>query len=66
MNKDSMDQLKIDLHVHTRYSLDSKTDIKELIKTLKKKDIAGFAVTDHNEIKGALEAYNLGKEYGIT
>jgi predicted metal-dependent phosphoesterase TrpH len=47
--------LKIDLHVHTRYSGDSFISFDELIRYTKKRGLDGVAVTDHNTIEGALK-----------
>lgn len=47
-----------DMHFHSRYS-DTFTKIKNVVKKAKKKGI-GFAITDHNEVKGAVEACKLG------
>ena len=44
----------MDMHHHTRYS-DSYTRIKALLRRAKAKGI-GVAVTDHNAIKGSIEA----------
>ena len=46
--------LKIDLHVHSSYSMDGKISIKEIIKYAKKQKLNGLAITDHNTIKGGL------------
>jgi predicted metal-dependent phosphoesterase TrpH len=46
--------LKADLHVHTCFSPDSLTSIDRLLDTCVKKGMGCIAVTDHNEIKGAL------------
>jgi len=46
--------LKIDLHVHTHYSKDATTTLKELIQYAKKKGLDGVAVTDHDTTRGAL------------
>ena len=48
--------MKIDMHVHTKYSLDGKGEPFEFVKMARKIGLNGIAVTDHNEIKGALEA----------
>ncbi|MFH1591642.1 MAG: PHP-associated domain-containing protein [archaeon] len=48
------DQLTMDLHVHTRFS-DSFTPIPRLMKYAADRGI-GVAVTDHNEIRGAVQA----------
>ncbi len=47
--------LKIDLHVHTCYSGDSLTTLKELITWLKKRGLDGAAITDHDTIAGAMK-----------
>ena len=47
--------MKIDLHVHTNYSYDSSLTLEQIIEKVKSKKLDIVAVTDHNEIKGALE-----------
>lgn len=51
--------MKYDLHVHSKYSSDGTLDPEKIVKTAIKKGLRGIAVTDHNTIKGGLEA----KEY---
>jgi len=46
--------LKIDLHVHTCYSEDATTTLKEVVYYAKKKGLDGVAVTDHETLSGAL------------
>ena len=46
--------LKIDLHVHTCYSRDSVTTLKEVVTYSKRQGLDGVAITDHNTLKGAL------------
>lgn len=46
-------QLKIDLHVHSRYSLDSLISPNELILYAKRAGLNGVAVTDHDRLDGA-------------
>ena len=48
--------LKLDLHIHSKYSGDGKGDPKEIIKVLQKRGLQGMAITDHNTIKGSLKA----------
>ena len=48
-------QVKADLHVHTTYSNDSVITPKELILYSKKRGLNAVAVTDHNQIEGALK-----------
>jgi predicted metal-dependent phosphoesterase TrpH len=45
--------LKIDLHLHTDYSLDAKTTLEEAIYYAKKRQLDGIAVTDHDTVEGA-------------
>ena len=55
--------LPVDMHLHTNYS-DSKTKVENLIKKAKKKQL-GVAITDHNEIKGSLQAIKSGDIFTI-
>ena len=48
--------MKIDMHVHTKYSLDGTGEPFEFVNNARKIGLSGIAITDHNEIKGALEA----------
>jgi predicted metal-dependent phosphoesterase TrpH len=45
--------LKIDLHVHTIYSVDGKTTLDEVIQYAQKKGLDGVAITDHDTVQGA-------------
>jgi len=47
--------LKIDLHMHTCYSEDATTTLKEVLYYAKKNGLDGVAVTDHETLKGALK-----------
>lgn len=57
--------LKGDLHIHSKYSYDSLSSPKTIVKTAKKRGLDVVAITDHNTIKGAKETYSWGKEYGV-
>lgn len=50
-----------ELHCHTTYS-DGNISPKEVLMTAKRKNISIIAITDHDEIKGALEAEKLREE----
>jgi len=57
---------KADLHIHTIYSWDGNCAVEAVLKQAA--HIAGLdviAITDHDEIQGALEAMNLAPRYGI-
>ena len=54
-----------DFHVHSIYSKDCLTPIKQIIKKAKKQKLDGIAITDHNTIKGALKAKEIAKNLEI-
>jgi glycosyltransferase involved in cell wall biosynthesis len=49
-------QIDVDLHMHTDHSHDCATPVEVLLATAKARGLGAIAVTDHNEISGALEA----------
>ena len=51
----------VDMHFHTRYSVDSIASLRLLYKKAKKLGI-GVAISDHNGIEGAREMWNHRKE----
>jgi predicted metal-dependent phosphoesterase TrpH/glycosyltransferase involved in cell wall biosynthesis len=50
------DHIHVDLHMHTNHSHDCATTVDKLLETAKERGLGAIAVTDHNEISGALEA----------
>ena len=52
---------KFDLHIHSYYS-DGVNSPQEIIGYAKKIGLSGIAITDHNEIKGTLEALKFQEE----
>lgn len=50
---------KVELHVHTEYSYDSNSKLRDIIAKCKNENIDVLGVTDHNEIKGALILANI-------
>ncbi len=44
----------------------SQSTIEGILKTARKKGLRGIAITDHNTIKGSLNAAKTGKKYGIV
>jgi hypothetical protein len=46
----------VDLHMHTDHSHDCETPVEVLLAAAKEAGLGAIAVTDHNEISGALEA----------
>lgn len=53
--------LRLDLHIHSKYSFDSLMSIKTIIKVAKKKNLNGLAITDHNTIMGGQRACQQNK-----
>jgi len=53
--------MKCDFHIHTHYSYDSNSSPKEIIDKAIKEGIDCLAITDHGEVKGALEAIEYAK-----
>ncbi|MFN2617271.1 MAG: glycosyltransferase [Thermoleophilaceae bacterium] len=50
------DFIHVDLHMHTDHSPDCATPVDTLLETAKEVGLGAIAVTDHNEVSGALEA----------
>lgn len=47
--------MRVDLHVHSKYSPDGILSPKDIVKIAKKRGFNGIAVTDHNTIKGGVK-----------
>lgn len=47
--------LRADLHNHTRHSPDSSISLDDIVRACRLRGVTCLAVTDHNEISGALE-----------
>ena len=54
-----------DLHVHSIYSRDATTTVRAILKQASSVGLDIIAVTDHDEIRGSLEAQQLAPQYGI-
>ncbi len=52
-------EILADLHMHTNHSHDCATEVGELIDHCIAQGLGAIAITDHNEISGALEAVEL-------
>jgi predicted metal-dependent phosphoesterase TrpH/glycosyltransferase involved in cell wall biosynthesis len=53
-----------DLHMHTDHSPDCATPVEVLLETAKERGLGAIAITDHNEISGALEAREVAERIG--
>jgi len=46
--------VKVDLHVHTHYSIDAGLSPREVVRVALKRGLGGVAVTDHGTVRGGL------------
>ena len=53
---------KMDSHVHSEYSPDSKSKLKDIFKVAKSRNIDIIAISDHNTVDGSKEARRLTKK----
>ena len=51
--------------MHTDHSHDCATPVEVLLATARERGLGAIAVTDHNEISGALDAQAKAAEYGV-
>jgi predicted metal-dependent phosphoesterase TrpH/glycosyltransferase involved in cell wall biosynthesis len=57
--------IDVDLHMHTDHSSDCATPVDVLLATARQQGLGAIAVTDHNEISGALDARAKAEEHGV-
>jgi hypothetical protein len=57
--------IDVDLHMHTDHSPDCATPVEVLLATASAQGLGAIAVTDHNEISGALEARAQAEDAGV-
>jgi len=53
-----------DLHMHTDHSGDCATPVEVLLETAKDRGMGAIAITDHNEVSGALAAREIAERDG--
>ena len=52
-------EIHVDLHMHTDHSSDCATPVELLLETARERGLGAIAITDHNEVSGALAAREL-------
>jgi PHP domain/Glycosyltransferase Family 4 len=57
--------IDVDLHMHTDHSHDCATPVEVLLATARAQGLGAIAVTDHNEISGAIEARAQAQAAGV-
>ncbi|HEX7293762.1 MAG TPA: PHP domain-containing protein [Solirubrobacterales bacterium] len=56
--------IEVDLHMHTDHSHDCATPVDVLLETARDRGLGAIAITDHNEVSGALEARRIAEATG--
>jgi predicted metal-dependent phosphoesterase TrpH len=56
--------IEVDLHMHTDHSPDCATPVEVLLETARDRGLGAIAITDHNEVSGALEARRIAEQLG--
>ena len=54
--------VRLDLHVHSRWSPDSRVPLASYVDRLSSVGLIGFALTDHNTVKGHTELASLAEQ----
>lgn len=58
--------LRVDLHLHSRYSPDSGTSLESLIERCRECGLDRIALTDHNVVEGALKLATMSPDLTIV
>jgi predicted metal-dependent phosphoesterase TrpH len=58
--------VRIDLHLHSRFSHDSSTSLEALIERCRELSLDRIALTDHNTVEGALKLAQMAPSLGIV
>lgn len=57
--------MRLDLHVHSKFSPDSQSSIEAILKQTQKAGLDGIAITDHNSVESYFVASQLAKDLGL-
>jgi predicted metal-dependent phosphoesterase TrpH len=57
------DVTRLDLHVHSTYSPDSRLTLEAIVGRLAYAELKGFALTDHNTVRGHAQLRDLAREH---
>ncbi|MCW2967596.1 MAG: glycosyltransferase [Solirubrobacteraceae bacterium] len=57
--------IDVDLHMHTDHSGDCATPVEVLLATARDQGLGAIAITDHNEVSGALDAAAKAEQFGV-
>src|SRR4029077_17618839 len=56
--------IEVALHMHTDHSPDCATPVEVLLETARDRGLGAIAITDHNQVSGALEPRRIAAEMG--
>jgi glycosyltransferase involved in cell wall biosynthesis len=57
--------IDVDLHMHTDHSSDCATPVEVLLASARDAGLGAIAITDHNEVSGALDARAKAADFGV-
>jgi predicted metal-dependent phosphoesterase TrpH len=57
--------MRLDLHIHSEYSPDSRSSIEAILKRAQEAGLDGIAITDHNSVQSFFVASKLAEDLGI-
>lgn len=62
----TVSDIRLDLHIHTRASHDCLSEYSAVVATARRRRLHRIAITDHNEIEGALRARDIAPDLVIV
>jgi len=57
--------MRLDLHIHSEYSPDSRSSIEAILKQAQEAGLDGIAITDHNSLQSFFVASKLAEDLGL-
>ena len=57
--------MRLDLHIHSEYSPDSRSSIEAILRQAQEAGLDGIAITDHNSVQSFFVASKLAEDLGL-
>jgi predicted metal-dependent phosphoesterase TrpH len=57
--------MRLDLHIHSEYSPDSRSSIEAILKQAQEAGLDGIAITDHNSLQSFFVASKVAEDLGL-